>query len=314
MATEASKFQVGVFVITAVVLGVGTVIWLGASSFFEETETFASYFSESVQGLDTGSAVKYRGVPAGRVSAIRIAPDGDLIEVLMEIDSATAEFLRGDPALRVKLDLSGITGLRYMEIERRSGDELQQAPVLSFKPEYDVIPSSKSSFQAIQQALSDVYERIIQLDFKGISDDTRKTLQTADTLLGDERIKTVIANAERTSAAAAKLATNMEEMTAGLRLAPAVDNATSATAEARELFVQLNKVTGAQVAEAATQLAQLAQGAQQLVAGLQQSIERLDRTVSSLKGLTEEVREQPSLLLFAEPPPPRGIQPEDEND
>lgn len=311
MATEASKFQVGVFVITAVVLGVGTVIWLGASSFFEETETFASYFSESVQGLDTGSAVKYRGVPAGRVSAIRIAPDGDLIEVLMEIDSATAEFLRGDPALRVKLDLSGITGLRYMEIERRSGDELKQAPVLSFKPEYDVIPSSKSSFQAIQQALSDVYERIIQLDFKGISDDTRKTLQTADTLLGDERIKTVIANAERTSAAAAKLATNMEEMTAGLRLAPAVDNATNATAEARDLFVQLNKVTGAQVAEAATQLAQLAQGAQQLVAGLQQSIDRLDRTVSSLKGLTEEVREQPSLLLFADPPPPRGIQPED---
>jgi ABC-type transporter Mla subunit MlaD len=314
MATEASKFQVGVFVIAAVVMGIGGIIWLSAGALFDDTETFASYFSESVQGLDKGSSVKYRGVPAGRVSEIRIAPDGDLIEVLMEIDASTAEFMRGDPTLRAKLELSGITGLRYVEIERRDGDELNQAPILSFKPDYDVIPSSKSSFQAITQALSDVYERFIQFDFKGISGDTRSTLQAANKVLSDERLQTVIANAERTSAAAAKLATHMEEMTADLKLAPAVDNATAATAEARELFAQLNKITDAQVAEMATQLAQMAQGAQQLIVGLQHSIDRLDRTVSSLKGLTEEVREQPSLLLFADPPPQRGSKPEEKRD
>jgi ABC-type transporter Mla subunit MlaD len=255
--------------------------------------------------------VKYRGVPAGRVGTIRIAPDGDLIEVLMDIDSETATFLRGDPALRAKLELSGITGLRYIEIERRAGDELQQTPVLSFQPPYEVIGSAKSSFQAIQQALSTAYDSFMSLDFKGISNDTRATLQSAKRVLDDERIPTMIANLERTSSAAAKLATNMEEMTAGLQLAPAVDNATKATAEAKDLFAQLNQVTGRQVAEAAAQMAQLAQSAQQLVAGLQYSIDRLDRTVSSLKGLTEEVREQPSLLLFAEPPPPRGANPEE---
>lgn len=307
MATEASKFQVGIFVIAAVVIGVGSLIWLGASRFFEETDGFVTYFSESVQGLDPGSSVKYRGVPAGRVGTIGIAPDGDLIEVVMDIDSKTAEFLRGDRALRAKLELSGITGLRYIEIERRSGDELNQAPVLSFKPPYEVIRSSRSSFQAIQQALSTAYDSFMSLDFKGISSDTRETLQSAKRVLDDERIPTVISNLERTSAATAKLATNMEEMTAGLRLAPAVDNATQATAEARQLFLQLNQVTGKQIADAATQMAQLAQSAQQLVSGLQHSIDRLDRTVSSLKGLTEEVREQPSLLLFADPPPQRGL-------
>jgi ABC-type transporter Mla subunit MlaD len=306
MATEASKFQVGIFVIAAVVIGVGSLIWLGASRFFEETETFVTYFSESVQGLDPGSAVKYRGVPAGRVGAIRIAPDGDLIEVMMDIDSATADFLRNDPSLRAKLELSGITGLRYIEIERRSGDELNQAPVLSFKPDYDVIPSSKSSFQAIQQALSDVYDRFMKLDLEGISTDARTTLQSANELLRDGRIKTVIGNFERTSEAAARLATNMEEMTDGLRLAPAVDNATKASEEAQKLFAQLNQVTNEEITEAASQLAQLAQSAQQMVSGLAYSIDRLDRTVTSLKGLTEEVREQPSLLLFSEPPPPRG--------
>ena len=310
MATEASKFQVGVFVIAAVVIGVGSLIWLGASRFFEETVGFVTYFSESVQGLEPGSAVKYRGVPAGRVGTIQIAPDGDLIEVVMDIDSKTAEFLRGDRSLRAKLELSGITGLRYLEIERRTGEELNQAPILSFKPPYEVIRSSRSSFQAIQQALSTAYDSFMAFDFKGISNDTRETLQSARKVLDDERIPTVVANLERTSAAAAKLATNLEEMTANLRLAPAVDNATQATAEAKDLFVQLNQVTGKQVAEAATQMAQLAQSAQQVVVGLQYSIDRLDRTVTSLKGLTEEVRDQPSLLLFAEPPPQRELPPD----
>ena len=86
MATEAHKLQVGVFVIAASVLGVAAIIWLGASRYFEDTETMATYFAESVQGLDPGSAVKYRGVPSGRVKHIRIAPDGELIEVILEID------------------------------------------------------------------------------------------------------------------------------------------------------------------------------------------------------------------------------------
>ena len=71
MATEAHKLQVGIFVIAATLIGVGTAIWLGASRFFENTSLMVTYFSESVQGLEPGSAVKYRGVPAGRVRAHR---------------------------------------------------------------------------------------------------------------------------------------------------------------------------------------------------------------------------------------------------
>ena len=74
MSTEAKKFRVGVFSIGALVIGVGGLIWIGASRFFEDTVPFVTYFSESVQGLDPGSSVKYRGVPAGRVAKIRIAP------------------------------------------------------------------------------------------------------------------------------------------------------------------------------------------------------------------------------------------------
>jgi len=311
VATEAHKFEVGVFVIVTTVLAIAGAIWLGASRFFEKTEPYVTYFSESVQGLDPGSAVKYRGVPGGHVSAIRIAPDGELIEVLMDIDVNTAKQLKRDPNLRATLELSGITGLRYIEVDRRAGDALHQAPVLSFKPPCEVIPSSRSSFKAIQSALGDVYDRIMQLDLGGISSDAKTALQAATQLLRDERIDAVLTNLKSTTQYTSQVTKNLDAMTKDVRLAPAVQNATEATAHAKVLIDDLSKgALGQQLGQTIEQYKQLAQTAQQLVAAMQYTLERLDRTASSLQLLSEEVRGQPSLLLFAEPPPPPPRAPE----
>lgn len=306
MATEAHKFEVGVFVIAATVIGIAAAIWLGASRFFQETQHFTTYFSESVQGLDPGAPVKYRGVPAGRVDTISIAPDGELIEVRVDIDVKAAKALKRDPSLRATLELSGITGLRYIEIDRHSGDSLNQAPILSFKPPYEVIPSARSSFKAIQNALGDVYDRFMQLDLGGISGDTRATLQAANQLLRDERVDALLTNLKTTSQSTSVLVQHLESMTAGVQLAPAVQNTAQATAEAKALFAELHTgTTGQQLGEAIEQINRVAQSAQQFIVGLQYSVEKLDRTVGSLQSLAEEVRNQPSLLLFSEPPSPR---------
>lgn len=308
MATEAHKFQVGVFVVTAITIAVGAAIWLGASRFFEETKTFVTYFSESVQGLDPGAAVKYRGVPAGRVQQIDIAPDRYLIEVVMEIDTNIAKALERDQTLRAQLELSGITGLRYVEIDHRSGDALNQAPPLNFKPPHELIPSARSSFKAVQTALGDVYDRVMQLDVAGISADARATLQSANHLLGDERISTMLNNFASASASAERSAKNIESMTAGVRIAPAVDNATKATQDAKALFADLKSGVQAQeLGQTLEQLNRLAMSAQQFVVGLQGTMERLNRAVGNLQGLSEEVRHQPSLLLFGEPPAARRV-------
>ena len=306
MATEARKFEVGVFVIVATVIAIAGAIWLGASRFLEKTEPYVTYFSESVQGLDPGSSVKFRGVPGGHVAAIRVAPDNELIEVLMDIDTNMAKALKRDSNLRATLELSGITGLRYVEIDRRKGDALNQAPVLNFKPPCDVIPSSRSSFKAIQSALEDVYDRFMQLDVGGISTEAKTALQAATELLHDERIDAVLSNLKSTTQYTSQVTKNLDAMTNGVRLAPAVQNATEATAEAKVLISDLSKgALGQQLGQTVEQYNQLAQSAQQVVAGMQYTLERLDRTASSLQSLTEELRGQPSLLLFAEPPQPR---------
>jgi len=306
VATEARKVQVGIFVLVAIVLGTTTLIWLGASRFFEDTHTMVAYFGESVQGLDPGSSVKYRGVPSGRVERIGIAPDGELIEVVMAIKRANAQALKRDPSLRATLELSGITGLRYIEIDRRTGDALNQSPALSFTPGYEVIPSARSSFRAMQTALGDAYDKFMQIDLAGMSTDARATLQAVRSLLTDRRLDALLTHFEGTARSTEQVANNLQNMTAGVQLGPAVQQITAATAEARRLLSNLSEsgVT-TQLAATLEQVNRLAFATQQAVVAMQAAVERLDRSLGTLQSLSEEVRSQPSLLLLSAPPEPR---------
>jgi len=310
VATEARKFRVGLFVIAAVLVGIATAVWLGASRFLAQETRTVTYFSESVQGLDPGAAVKFRGVPAGRVEEIGIAPDGDLIEVVMSVDTAFANRMVHDPTLRAQLQLSGITGLRYVEIDRHSGDALERAPKLSFEPSYPLIPSTPSQFKAIQEALEDVYGRVMSVDLSGISNDVRAMLQSADHLLRDERVQQVLANVSDITGSAHRVMANVDEMTNGVRLAPVVADLHQTSAEAKSLLVELRDgATGKELRGALRDIDNLARTSQSFVLELQVAIQRLNRTSENLQQLTDQIREQPSRLLFSSPPPPRSSAP-----
>ena len=306
MATETRKLRVGIFVIIAVVIGLGAAIWLGASRYLADESQAVTFFSESVQGLDPGAAVKYRGVPAGRVDQIKIAPDGDLIEVVMSIDNRYASMLVKDPTLRAQLQLSGITGLRYVEIDRQSGDALENAPTLSFEPEYPLIPSTPSQFKAIQEALEDIYGRVMSVDLAGISGDIRATLQSADQLLRDDRVQRILNNLSNITDSASRVTLNMEKATEGVKLEPVVTELRQATVEAKGLIGDMREgQTGKDLRSAVREVDGLARTSQSFVLDLQGLVERLNRTTDNLQQLTEALRQQPSSLLFSSPPPPR---------
>jgi ABC-type transporter Mla subunit MlaD len=306
VATEARKLRVGIFVIVALVIGLAAAIWLGASRYLADETAAVTYFSESVQGLDRGAAVKYRGVAAGRVERIDIAPDGDLIEVRMSIDNRYAPLLFQDPTLRAQLQLSGITGLRYVEIDRATGDALESAPTLSFEPSAPLIPSTPSQFKAIQEALEDIYNKVMSVDLAGISGDVRATLQAADQLLRDERVQTIINNVAHVSDTASRVTLNLEKATDGVRLQPVIADLRQATTEAKGLMVDLcTGETGRDLRSAVREIDGLARTGQSFVVDLQGLIDRLNRTIDNLQQLTTMLRQQPSTLLFSEPPPPR---------
>src|SRR4030042_4203415 len=113
MARRTSKFMIGLFVTIGILIGMVAVVWLGASKYLEKGKTYVTYFDESVQGLQLDSAVKYRGVEAGRVERIRVAPDNRLIEVVMKIN------LRGniEHDYVAQLKAAGITGIVFVELD-----------------------------------------------------------------------------------------------------------------------------------------------------------------------------------------------------
>lgn len=310
MATEARKAQVGIFVIGALALAVVAAIWLGASRYFADEVPMVTYFSESVQGLEPGSAVKYRGVPAGRVDEIRIAPDGELIEVLMSVKSSVVQYLIFDTSLRAQLQLSGITGLRYVEIDRHSGDALDKSPELTFKAPYSIIRSTPSSFAAIQEALEQIYDKVMSVDLGGISGDMRATLQAADQILRDERLQATLTNLAEVSESIGRVSNNVEKITAGVELAPVVRELSDTTKEAHAFIDDLHRgQTGEELRATLREFTGLARSTQEFVVGLQSTVDRLDRTVGSLQRLTDQIAEHPSQLLFSSPPEPRRGEP-----
>lgn len=306
MATEAAKLRVGVFVIAALVIGLAAAIWLGASRFLADEEPAVTYFAESVQGLDPGAAVKLRGVPAGRVERIGIAPDNELIQVVMSLQSGMAERILNDPYLRAQLQLSGITGLRYVEIDRHSGEALQKSPQLRFDPPYPLVPSTPSQFKAIQEALEDIYNRVMSVDLPGISADVRATFQAVDNLLRDQRLQEILTNMAQVTDAARRATSNVAEMTEGVRLGPVVGELRQTTAEAKRMIIELREgETGTELRSVLREADTLARTTQSFVVDLQLTVDRLNRTAENLEQLTDLLRQQPSRLLFSAPPPPR---------
>ena len=70
MSQKANYFKLGLFVIGAIAAGIIVLLIIGSGRWFQKRITIETYFNESVQGLDIGSKLKYRGVAIGEVTRI----------------------------------------------------------------------------------------------------------------------------------------------------------------------------------------------------------------------------------------------------
>ncbi|MEA3280451.1 MAG: MlaD family protein, partial [Thermodesulfobacteriota bacterium] len=165
MASIKTKFTVGLFVIVGFSLVIVAVIWLGMSHYFEKGNYYIACFDESVQGLDKDSPVKYMGVCIGRVDSIGVAPDAKLIQVVLKIETD----LKLDNNVVAQLKSVGITGIMYVEIEKRKTNEPDLSPQIDFPAEYPVIATKPSGIKRFMEGMADVLSQIRDMDTKGIA-------------------------------------------------------------------------------------------------------------------------------------------------
>ena len=128
METRAGYIAVGTFVLVVAAAAFGFVLWLTATDGGKSPVRYAVYFTGSVTGLQDGGTVRYRGVPVGTVTDIRIDRNNiEHIRVSLALDPDTP--VKTDTI--ATLALQGVTGLAYVELTGGTQDSprLQPAPV-----------------------------------------------------------------------------------------------------------------------------------------------------------------------------------------
>ncbi len=179
MGRNINYFKLGLFIVLGAAVGVGAAIWLGISHYFEQTKTYVSYFNESVKGLQKDALVNYRGVPVGRVTHIGLAPDGRLIEIIMGLQPQ----FQVSEGLSIRLRDQGLTGLRFLEIDKAPENLEKITPQIGFPLEHPLIPSSPSDIEQLRLAFESIYSKVLSVDLEGLVNQWTATSQLVNDIL-----------------------------------------------------------------------------------------------------------------------------------
>jgi len=170
MAVERSYARLGLFLVVSLIVVLGTALFFIQRFRTQEVLDLVSYTDGDVSGLNTGSPVRFRGVPIGRVEELRIDPRGTLIEVDFEVFldrlaqvGSNVEGLQRQAAsgllshLRAQAVGNPVTGDAYLLL-----DIPQNAPPpisLTFTPTRVYVPFMPTVFQTAQDRLPALMDR-----------------------------------------------------------------------------------------------------------------------------------------------------------
>lgn len=164
MATSA-HFKLGLLTLL-------TVFAIGLAAFVlairrHPADTYHTYFDESVQGLDKGAMVKFRGVRIGKVTNLSIAADHRLIDVELAIDHGAINLERLGTKLRAQIVAYGITGVKLIDLDI-DRPETPPPPTLTFIPPKNYLPSRPSLLDSLSERLDLISARLLVLVDRGI--------------------------------------------------------------------------------------------------------------------------------------------------
>jgi phospholipid/cholesterol/gamma-HCH transport system substrate-binding protein len=303
MSGKTSKFLIGLFVMGGVIIGAGIIVWIGASKYFQKGATYVTFFDESVQGLQLDSSVKYRGVDVGRVERIRVAPDYKLVEVVMKVE------LEGDLQQNTvaQLKTAGITGIVFIELDRKKPGAPDLSPKINFAAEYPIIPSRPSELRQLLSGVDEVLQNIKKVDFEGLSDQFKSVGKATENLLAGKQLKNIMTNLEATSANMERVVGRIDTTVSEGKLDEILSEARNSMEETKNLITSVRKeVDSLKLADTAYKANQLVVGidrrSRAITADLRETSENLQQASETLQTLLDRLNTTPSDLIFSSPP------------
>lgn len=268
MARKPSTTLVGAFVFGAALLLVAAVAIWGSGHVFERRHRYVCYFSGSVNGLKIGAPVKYRGVPVGEVTGMRIRfqqPKGDnRIPVFVEVsgrrlhelgasEATTSEVVKEliHSGLRARLETeSFVTGQLYVNLDMYPSTPLQ---LLHVNGGYAEIPTVPAPLEEAEKSLTGLVEQLKTLDLSGTARSLASAIEGINRLVNQPEVARTIAELPSTVASVRHMVQHADvglgKLGAGLQTTLAVRG---------PLFTQLDRAL-ADVQRAAQAVRQLAE-------------------------------------------------------
>lgn len=328
MQSLRTKFSVGLFVIIGMSIVIVFVLYLGMSEYFREGRKYNAYFDESVQGLSRDAAVKYRGVNVGQVDSIGVAPDGRLVEIVFTL----SQQLRNPENLVAQIKSVGITGIMFVELERRAPGVKAKTRDYEFDPDYPVIPTGPSEMKRLMTDINQILSQIKQVDMEGISSRLITVIESMNRTLVTAEIEKISHGLQKTIENTNKIldSEKWEDFTRSAGNSAAdlekLINETRAAVKKLDESVSGNSQKFNQASEQVTSAAQKAEklfgeGSHTLDSArtrgsdydreMGEIIKELKAATSGLNRLIDQVNRQPSRLLYGPPVPEKTIEPEE---
>ena len=304
MSQKPSYFRIGLFIVVALAILAAGLIAFGAGQMFRPRIYIETYVDGTVQGVDVGSPVKFRGVPIGRVSAINFtfneygAPSQvnrfNYVRILMEIDREMFPGMFKEnltsvietnvaQGLRARIEPQGVTGINYIEINYVN-DPSQFPPLaIDWKPHYYYIPSAPGQLTNMLDSINNIMRQVEQLNFGGMSNSITQLL---------ENLNKAVTGAEIT-----KLSADLQTLLAELQKALKAADVGALSEDARRLIEGIEK-SNAQLQTVLKNLEPVARSGPQIRA----LVENLATASANFVQFSAEIKNRPSLMLWGSPP------------
>ena len=323
MSARAHPRAVGAFVLGAVALVLGAVLWLSSGDWFKPTDRFVVVFPGSVRGLTKGAPVTFRGVKTGEVKAVDAVltlqkADPIVIVVTIEIarDVVTPQEGAGRPfaslrgaalgqalvarGLRARLMSSSLlTGQKYIDM-----DFLPQDPprFVGVKAPYPELPTTPTAMEKLGEKGEQLVEKLAELPLDQMLEDVRKALQSLRTILESEDLKGAISGARRaTNAVPPTLEETRATLADARKALDTVAGETRETASAARDTLREARDALDRAEQTLTRLEETASGTDEArVAGVQ-AIEELRQTLRALRNLVDYVQTHPEAVVLGKP-------------
>jgi phospholipid/cholesterol/gamma-HCH transport system substrate-binding protein len=283
---NVSYFKIGLFIITATVICVIGVVVLGGGVLFKKKNIIETYIDESVQGLDVGSPVKFRGVPVGQVEQITLTSveyptRRRYVLVRAGVSPSMFQFPLGDPAspsfiaevqrgLRLRLAPQGLTGTAYLEADYLN-PTLNPPLEVDWQPQYPYVPSARSKITQFSDALERILRNIEQVDIQRLIATMEDSLNTIDKLVQGSNVDKLSAQAVALLSEVRDTNRQLKTLVSGPDLKNALSDAAVAAGTAREILDRADKPLT------------------QLVTDLPKASESINRMVQRLDAVTADL-------------------------